>query len=137
VPERGTQWSAAVPSVAMALPAVPASVTEARERAREFAADNGAGEDTLAAIALAVSEAVGNAVRHAYADGDGDVQVLLDVEDGELELVVTDDGQGFTSEPVTGLGIGLGVMRGVSDAFEVRDRPLGGVEVWMRFGVAR
>ena len=81
-------------------------------------------------------EFVTNAVRHAYPDGSGDVEILLDIEDGELELVVTDDGQGFTTQPVTGLGIGLTVMREVTDAFEVRDRALGGVEVWMRFALA-
>ena len=128
--------SPVVPSVAMELPAVPASVTAARQRARAFAADNGAGLRTLAAITLAVSEAVGNAVRHAYPGSHGDVQVLLDVEDGELELVVMDEGQGFTTAPVTGLGVGLAVMRELSDAFEVRDRPVGGVEVWMRFALA-
>jgi anti-sigma regulatory factor (Ser/Thr protein kinase) len=131
--EREEYRMVAVPSVAMELPAAAESVNEARQRARGFAADNGAGEETVAAVGLAVSEAVGNAVRHAYPDGDGTVEVLLDVEDGELELVVTDGGQGFTTRPVTGLGVGLAVMRELSEAFEVRDRPLGGVEVWMRF----
>jgi len=125
-----------VPSVAIELPAVPASVTAARHRVREFAARQGAGAGTLTAIELAVTEAVGNAVRHAYADEPGAVQVMLDVEQDELELVVMDDGQGFTTRTVTGLGLGLVVMREVCDAFEVRDRPLGGVEVWMRFALA-
>jgi anti-sigma regulatory factor (Ser/Thr protein kinase) len=126
----------AVPSIAIELPAVAASVSAARHRARAFAAANGVGANTLAAIALAVSEAVGNAVRHAYPAAVGAVQVLVDLEGGELELVVTDDGQGFTTRPVRRLGAGLALMRELSDAFEVRDRPLGGVEVWMRFGLA-
>ena len=125
----------AIPCVSMELPAIPASVTAARRRAREFAAVNGAGSDALAAIGIAVTEAVGNAVRHAYPVADGHVHLMLDFEDGELELVVVDQGQGFTTRPVHGLGVGLAVMREVSDAFEVRDRPLGGVEVWMRFGL--
>jgi len=126
---------AAVPCVAMELPAIPASVTVARNGACAFAADHAAAGDRIADVALAVTEAVGNAVRHAYPEVPGDVQVLLDIEDGELELVVTDQGQGFTTRPATGLGVGLAVMRDVSDAFEVRDRPLGGVEVWMRFAI--
>jgi anti-sigma regulatory factor (Ser/Thr protein kinase) len=76
-----------VPSLTLDLPAEPASVAEAISRVREFAAGNGAGLEGGRAIALAVGEAVGNAVRHAV-PGDGDVQVMLDVEEGELEFVV-------------------------------------------------
>jgi serine/threonine-protein kinase RsbW len=125
-----------VPCLAVALPALPASVAATRHRMHEFAELHGASPEVLAAIALAVSEAVGNAVRHAYPSGGGDVEVAMDIEQDELELVVLDDGTGFTTRPVTGLGIGLMIMRAVSDAFEIRDRPSGGVEVWMRFALA-
>jgi len=37
---------------------------------------------------------------------------------------------------VPGLGFGLAFMREGALAFEVRDRPTGGVEVWMRFPLA-
>ena len=70
---------------------------------------------------------------HAYAGEPGEVRVDADVEDEELELVVTDDGRGFTPGPAPGLGLGLGLIRASAAAFEIRDRPLGGVEVWMRF----
>ena len=124
-----------VPCLAIELPAIPSSVTTVRRRAHAFAARHGASGGTLDSIAMAVTEAVNNVVRHAYRGTAGDVQVLLDVEDGELEVVVTDDGLGFSTKPVHGLGVGLMVMREVSDAFEIRDRLLGGVEVWMRFAL--
>ena len=125
-----------IPCVAIHLPAVPASAAVARHRTRAFAAGHGAAGELLGAIALAVTEAVSNVVRHAYPEpGQGDVQVLVDIEDGDLEVVVLDEGCGFTTRPVRGLGVGLNMMRAVSDAFEVRDRPVGGVEVWMRFAL--
>jgi serine/threonine-protein kinase RsbW/stage II sporulation protein AB (anti-sigma F factor) len=86
---------------------------------------------------LAVSEAAANAVVHAYrATEPGLVRVEADVEEGTIEIVVLDDGDGFTDAPVPGLGFGLAFMRERALAFEVRDRPAGGVEVWMRFPLA-
>jgi serine/threonine-protein kinase RsbW len=131
-----TESHTLVPCLSIRLPAVASSVPAARRRARSFAASNGVTGTTLSAVALAVTEAVTNAVRHAYPVTRGDVQVMLDVEDGVLEVVVTDEGLGFTNRPVTGLGLGLMLMREISDAFEVRDVPVGGVEVWMRFALA-
>ena len=100
-----------------------------------IAAEHGASAMLLAAIQLAVTEAVVNAVKHGYGGADGELRVDVDVEDGALELVVADCGRGFASEPDEGLGLGLALMRAGTSAFEVRDRPLGGVEVWMRFRI--
>ena len=106
-----------------------------RRRVRAFAAEHGASGMELAAIQIAISEAVANVVEHGY-DGDGgEIRVDADIEDGELEVVVADGGRGFTSEAGGGLGLGLALMRAGASAFEVRDRPLGGVEVWMRFRI--
>jgi hypothetical protein len=51
--------------------------------------------------------------------------------------VVADGGRGFTTSPTEGLGLGLAFVRAGTAAFELRDRPLGGVEVWMRFALSR
>jgi stage II sporulation protein AB (anti-sigma F factor) len=118
------------------LAAEPASVPEARRVVREFAASHGAAGRTLAAIELAASEAVTNVVIHAYEGGTGTLRLEADVEQGELELVVVDDGRGFTGTPAPGLGLGLALVRRDAIAFEVRDRALGGVEVWARFVLA-
>ena len=128
-----TREPAAVPCLALELPARPESVREVRRRVREFAAEHGAAGGVLAAIELAASEAASNAVVHAYAGQAGTVRVEADVEGGEFELVVADDGCGFTGLPSPGLGLGLAFVRWSACAFEVRDRPLGGVEVWARF----
>jgi len=132
-----TRYDIAVPCVSLAQPATGAAVRAIRRSIRAFAEANGAYGARLAAIELAVSEAVANVVVHAYPDEPGEVLVLADVEDGELELVVMDDGEGFRPEPAPGLGLGLGLMQQSATAFEVRDRPLGGVEVWLRFALER
>ena len=122
-----------VPFLSLARPATPVVVGEIRRDVRAFAERHGAGPDALAAIELAVSEAVANAVVHGSIDGADTVLVEADVEEGELEIVVVDAGPGFTPGPVPGLGLGLGLMRDGALAFEIRDRPSGGVEIWMRF----
>lgn len=125
-----------VPCVSVVLPASAESVGEARRLVREFARSQGARGAGLAAIALAVSEAAANVVVHAYDDPQGTMRIEADVEDGELELVVVDEGRGFSAQDGPGLGLGLGFVQRDSIAFEVRDRQLGGVEVWARFALA-
>lgn len=127
-----------VPYVSIELPAVPGSVPAIRRRVSAFAAEHGATPELRAAIEIAVTESVTNVVRHAYPDDEpGTVEVLADVEEDALEVVVSDDGRGFVPGPSPGLGIGLGLMREHSGEFEIRDRRLGGVEVWMRFPLGR
>ena len=122
----------AVPFLSLATPALPSAVGEIRRDVRAFASEHGAEGLALIAIELAVSEAMANAVVHG---GVGTVRVEADIEDGELEVVVLDEGPGFTGEPAPGLGMGLALMRDGATSFEVRDRPEGGVEVWMRFSL--
>ena len=130
--------NASVPCLSLALPALPGNVGEARRRVRAFAASHGAGDEALAGIELAVSEAATNVVVHAYGgSAAGVLRIDADVEDGELELVVADDGFGFSGEPGPGLGLGLGLVRHGALALEIRDHPLGGVELWARFALAR
>ena len=125
-----------VPCLSIVRPATAAVVAEIRSKVRDFAAANGANARALAAVALAVDEAVSNVVQHAYAGTGGMVRVEADVEEDEIELVVADDGRGFVPGPAPGLGLGLALMREGAIAFQVRDRPLGGVEVWIRFPLA-
>jgi anti-sigma regulatory factor (Ser/Thr protein kinase) len=125
-----------VPCLDVVLEATPASVGKARRAVREFAARHGASGERLAAIELAVSEAAANAVVHAYRDLlPGELRVQADIEEGELELLVTDDGRGFQDERAPGLGLGLALVRRDALAFEVRDRAPAGVELWARFAL--
>jgi anti-sigma regulatory factor (Ser/Thr protein kinase) len=64
----------------------------------------------LAAIALAVSEAVGNAVRHAYPAASGDVKLTVEHDLGEIIITVTDTGVGINRTRDPGLGLGVQLM---------------------------
>jgi anti-sigma regulatory factor (Ser/Thr protein kinase) len=125
-----------VPCISLELAAVPASVPAIRDAIRDFLVEHGASRPIEDAVTLATTEAVTNAIVHAYSGGGaGTVRIDADLEEDELEIVVSDDGRGFTadSEPGSRLGLGLALIRTGSTAFEIRDRALGGVEVWMRF----
>jgi serine/threonine-protein kinase RsbW len=74
-------------------------------------------EETRQAVALAVTEACGNVVRHAYPDSRGELTLTAWVDDDELTLLVADAGIGLggaTSD--AGLGLGLRLMREVANA---------------------
>lgn len=79
-------------------------------------------EELLADLKLAVTEACGNAVRHAYGDGDGPIAVAFVVADDHLEIVVEDQGRGITepvaAEPLSGpveSGMGMAIIRAIVD----------------------
>lgn len=67
-------------------------------------------EPSTGSIALAVSEAVANAARHAYPDGSGTIQVRGELSATRLEVTVSDTGNGFqphAEAPGTGLGMAI------------------------------
>jgi len=122
-----------VPYIAFDVPASEASVGAARRAVAAFAEENGAPEDVVERVRLAVSEALNNAVTHAFAGSGGDVHVAADVEDRDLEVVVSDAGLGFRTGVSPGAGLGMLVIERCCDAFLVHNRVPTGVEVWMRF----
>jgi anti-sigma regulatory factor (Ser/Thr protein kinase) len=105
----------------------------------EFAAEAGAGEEQVEAIRLATSEAITNAVQHAYPGGAGEVQVTLWLAGEareELWLLVGDSGCGLDAgEESEGLGLGLGLITRVTDGFSIVERAGGGIELQMRFAL--
>ena len=91
------------------------------------------GPEVLADLELAVTEACGNAVRHAYDDvAEGSVGVAFVVTDDRLEMIVEDDGSGIDvpvetlvdeeapREPVDG-GMGMAIIRAIVDELEIRE----------------
>ena len=75
--------------------AVPAAVSAARHALAETAKAAGASAAALDNIRLAVSEAVTNAVRHAYPDVPGDVEISARTVDASLFVLIEDEGQGL------------------------------------------
>lgn len=114
--------------------ATPAAVAEARKRLAEFAAAAGATATQIDAVRLAISEAMTNAVRHAYQDTVGEIQVNAAIVSGELWVLIADHGVGLRPQADRpGLGLGLGLISQVSDDFAIVSRATGGTEVRVRF----
>jgi anti-sigma regulatory factor (Ser/Thr protein kinase) len=108
----------------------------AREAVRDFAAEQGADADTLAAIELCVSEAVNNAVVHAYRKlgKRGPVEVEARRPEGYLCIYVRDHGSGMRRRRDSpGLGLGLPLINETAWDLDVRPAREGGTEVLMRF----
>src|SRR5262245_9949189 len=117
------------------LPAEPASVTLARGHVKAFAEDHGVRPEELVDLTLAVTEAVTNAVLHAFIDrAPGIVRVVVVTGADELTVVVTDDGRGMQPRADSpGLGLGLPTIGRLAALVDLREPPGGGTELSMTF----
>ena len=117
-------------------PAEAPAPGQARRAAAEFAAGEGADADTLAAIALCVSEAVTNAVVHAYRDQaqPGAVEIEARRPNGYLCLYVRDRGCGLKPRlDSPGLGLGLPLIATLAESLELGTGSNQETEVRMTF----
>jgi serine/threonine-protein kinase RsbW len=114
--------------------ATPKLIPTFRRRARDFAAAHGATPKVVEAVALAVTEAVTNVVKHAYEPKTTDRAVWLKglVADDLLEITVWDRGLGFREAARPGLGVGLSIIADMSAALEI-DQSANGTSLRMRF----
>jgi anti-sigma regulatory factor (Ser/Thr protein kinase) len=123
------------PVLRKSLEALPQVVTLARRLLVDFAKQHCLASPEIAdTVALTVSEAVGNVVRHAYRDGRvGPVELDAHTEDDSLVVVVRDRGAGL-GKPTSnsGQGLGLRIMQTMADT-RLRELPGGGFEVALRF----
>lgn len=116
----------------LTMPADPASVPKLRHRASQFAVEHGAGQLVVDDVALAVSEAVTNAVKYAGVGGAGVVELSGERRGSSIEVVVRDRGEAFGKGSADGLGLGLAIIaRLCSDLKIVQEGD--GTEVRMRF----
>jgi anti-sigma regulatory factor (Ser/Thr protein kinase) len=100
-------------------PAKPEYVPLMRHHVARVVAGLGVDEE---AVALTVTEAVANAVRHAYPGGDGEVRLAVSVDDEEVVVVVTDEGigvRGFTASRRADAGLGLGLIRALANRVRI------------------
>ena len=101
-------------------PAIPLGVGEIRRQLTTFARGCGLAEPEVADVALAVSEAATNAVVHGYRGDEGVIHVTAETADGELTIVLTDEGRGMTPRvESSGLGLGLPIIARLARRFEV------------------
>ena len=121
----------------------------ARTAAACFAAQMDPTLDEINDIKTAVSEAVTNAIVHAYPDCLGKITLRLRLfEGGVLELQVRDSGVGipdvdqartplFTTGGEERSGMGFTIMESFMDGLKVRSQPGKGTTVTMRKRIAR
>ena len=93
-------------------------------------------QEVLGDLKLALTEACTNSVRHAYAGGDGSVQILYELHSDRLVVEVTDDGNGFEPLARPGVvldgqelnegGLGIAIIEALADELEIREREQGG-----------
>jgi len=116
-------------------PAVPGSVALARRAAREAAVDLGADDRLLHSIQLCVSEAVSNAVLHAYHGRPvGDVELEVHRSDTYVCVYVRDSGHGMRPRlDSPGAGFGLPLISQLASEVAVRVNGGSGTEIVMRF----
>jgi serine/threonine-protein kinase RsbW len=87
------------------------------------------GDDTMADLKLALTEAVSNSVRHAYGpNGEGHVDVTYELTPDRLGIEVVDDGDGFDPDEASSFdgrelsegGLGIAIIRTIADEFEIQ-----------------
>jgi serine/threonine-protein kinase RsbW len=119
--------------VVLEVPAKPEYLLLTRLAATGVGRSAGATEETIADLKLAVTEAVANAVRHAYPEGEpGRVTVELVATPARLEISVSDTGRGLPKDdrPVSDempgeSGMGLSIIRAIADEVELTAGPEG------------
>jgi serine/threonine-protein kinase RsbW len=116
--------------------ATPGAPGEGRRAVRDFATPAQPTDRALDSISLCVSEAMTNAVMHAYRNmaSPGAIEVEAELTGDSLTVRIRDDGHGL--EPrldSPGLGLGLPLISQFAAGSEVISPERGGTEVVMHF----
>ena len=113
--------------MAKAMPASARTLRAGRERGTEVPSPFSACGADETDVKIGVSEAVGNAVIHAYRDGGGGpIRVSGALYDDKLVIVVADEGVGMSPDPGSpGLGLGLPLIGNVTEDMHVTAGPRG------------
>lgn len=115
-------------------PARPEAVPLSRAAVVRLAAQAALDSRRLGAVALAVSEAVTNAVVHAYAEAPGQIHLTAALTGAELTVLVADDGAGpRTPARTPGRGWGWPLISDCCDTVTISERGTGGTQVELRW----
>src|ERR687886_2133437 len=106
--------------VVLRIPAKPEYITLGRLALTGLSRLRPLGEETLADLKLALTEACSNSVRHAYGGGEGAVEILYELHDDRLAIEVVDDGTGFdetrareAGDDLVEGGLGIAIIRAI------------------------
>ena len=120
--------------VTLTIPAKPEYITLSRLALTGLSHVRPLAEETLAELKLALTEATSNSVRHAYANGEGRVQISFELCEDRLVVEVSDDGFGFSQpdetarreEELSEGGLGIAIIRSIADELVLDSEPQGG-----------
>jgi serine/threonine-protein kinase RsbW len=120
--------------VALTIPARAEYVALCRLALTGIARTRAMAPELVADLKLALTEACSNSVRHAYEEGrEGAVVIRYELTDDCLTVEVTDEGSGFDPEVIQRAqeeldegGLGIAIIRAVTDDLEIGVRPEGG-----------
>jgi serine/threonine-protein kinase RsbW len=126
-----TQWSGrdGARAISLRIPAKPEYITLCRLALTGLSHVRDIGDETLAELKLALTEAVSNSVRHAYGpSGEGHVDVTYELAPDRLGIEVVDDGEGFDPDEAPAFqggelsegGLGIAIIRSIADEFEIQ-----------------
>ena len=119
-------------SIHLRIPAKAEYITLCRLALTGLAQLRDIGDDTMADLNLALTEAVSNSVRHAYGEvGDGHVDITYELHTDRLGIQVVDDGDGFDPDEAPSYdgkelsegGLGIAIIRTIADEFEIDSKP--------------
>jgi len=120
---------------------IPENISVARMAVATFAASRGFSITDIEEIKVAVSEAVSNAVLHAYPNSCGEISLEACIEDSVLTVEVADQGIGIpdvqkAKEPgfttiSDHMGLGFSFMESFTDELSVESSPGKGTKVRM------
>ena len=128
--------SSAPPALLIPMEADIDGLEIARLQARQFLENNGVDEHALTAVELVLEEALSNILRYGYdAPGPRDIAIDLQVDPGEVQVLVIDDAKPFDPLEVDALllpdslddaqvgGLGLLMIRNTASrmSYERRD----------------
>jgi len=124
----------ATPDLELKLPARAENVAVVRHALGGLAEALDVGEQALADIKLAVTEACTNVVIHAYDDDLGALEVAASVDDRMLIVAIRDSGRGIVPRPDSpGLGLGLPLIATLAESLELGSDATEHTEVRMTF----
>jgi serine/threonine-protein kinase RsbW len=120
--------------VALTIPARPEYVALCRLALTGIARTRALSAELVADLKLALTEACSNSVRHAYEEGrEGAVEIRYELSEDRMTVEVTDEGSGFDPDVIERAqqeldegGLGIAIIRAVTDDLEIGIRPEGG-----------
>ena len=115
-------------TVRLTIPAKPEYITLGRLALTGIARLHELPEETLGDLKLALTEACTNSVRHAYGEGEGEVEIVYELHPDRLVVEVGDEGAGFTpvaeaeplaEEDLSEGGLGIAIIRALTDELDL------------------